>query len=249
MIVSDWLWVARERALGDDLLFTPYSTALGAVMAPKDSPIASLADLKGKSIGVAGGPIDKSWLMLRALALRSGADLAKDARPVYGAPPLIAEKLAQGETDAALEFWNFCADLEARGFKRVIEMDDVEKALGAKGPVAMTGYVFKRRLRPRPRAGAEALLRDAGQSPRRIAQRPASLGARSAPASAPRTRRRSQSTASRYLDGAPNAPGRRGGRGCARPVQGHRRDRRRGTDRRRQGSRPPAAFYDPAKAP
>ena len=23
MVVSDWLWVARERALGDDLLFTP----------------------------------------------------------------------------------------------------------------------------------------------------------------------------------------------------------------------------------
>ena len=142
MIVSDWLWVARERALGDDLLFTPYSTALGAVMAPKNSPIASLADLKGKSIGVAGGPLDKSWLMLRALARRSGLDLAKQARPVYGAPPLIAAKLTQGETDTALEFWNFCADLEAHGFKRVIEMADVEKALGAKGPVAITGYVF-----------------------------------------------------------------------------------------------------------
>ncbi|HXT06119.1 MAG TPA: ABC transporter substrate-binding protein [Roseiarcus sp.] len=142
MIVSDWLWVARERGLGDDLLFTPYSTALGAVMAPKTSTIASLADLKGKSIGIAGGPLDKSWLMLRALARRSGLDLAKQTRPIYGAPPLIAAKLIQGEIDAALEFWNFCADLEAHGFKRVIEMSDVEKRLGAKGPVAMTGYVF-----------------------------------------------------------------------------------------------------------
>ena len=142
MIVSDWLWVARERALGDDLLFTPYSTALGAVMAPKTSTIASVADLKGKSIGVAGGPLDKSWLMLRALASRSGFDLAKQARPAFGAPPLIAAKLTQGETDAALEYWNICADLEAHGFKRVIDMGDVEKALGAKGPVAMTGYVF-----------------------------------------------------------------------------------------------------------
>ncbi len=33
MIISDWLWVARERGLGNRLLFTPYSTALGAVMA------------------------------------------------------------------------------------------------------------------------------------------------------------------------------------------------------------------------
>jgi NitT/TauT family transport system substrate-binding protein len=142
LIVSDWLWVARERALGDNLLFTPYSTALGALMAPKDSKIASLADLKGKFIGVAGGPIDKSWLMLRALARRSGLHLIRDAKPVYGAPPLIAAKLVQGEIDAALEFWNFCPELEAQGFRRVIEMTEVEKALGAKGPVAMTGYVF-----------------------------------------------------------------------------------------------------------
>ena len=142
MIVGDWLWAARERALGDKLLFTPYSTALGALMAPKDSPVHSVADLAGRSIGVAGGPIDKSWLLLRAVALGSGLDLAKDARPSYGAPPLIAEKLAQGETDTALEFWNFAADLEGRGFRRAIEMADVEKALGATGPVAMTGYVF-----------------------------------------------------------------------------------------------------------
>src|ERR1700727_3187281 len=142
MIAEDWLWAARERALGDKLLFTPYSTTLGAVMAPKDSPVHAVADLAGRSIGVAGGPLDKSWLLLRAVALGSGLDLAKEARPSYGAPALIAEKLAQGETEAALEYWNFSADLEGRGFRRAIEMADVEKALGASGPVAMTGYVF-----------------------------------------------------------------------------------------------------------
>jgi NitT/TauT family transport system substrate-binding protein len=142
MIVSDWLWVARERALGDKLLFAPYSRASGAVMTRKDSPIRTLADLAGRSIGVAGGPIDKSWLLLRAAALRAGVDLAKNARLSYGAPPLVAEKLAKGETEAALEFWNFCADLETRGFRRAIEISDVERVLGAAGPVAMTGYVF-----------------------------------------------------------------------------------------------------------
>jgi len=142
IVVGDWLWAARERALGDKLLFTPYSTALGAVMAPKDSPVHAVVDLAGRSIGVAGGPLDKSWLMLRAAALGAGLDLAKDARPSYGAPPLIAEKLAQGETETALEFWNFAADLEQRGFRRAIEMADVERTLGASGPVAMTGYVL-----------------------------------------------------------------------------------------------------------
>jgi len=142
IIVSDWVWVARERSLGDKLLFTPYSNALGAVMVPKDSPVRSLADLAGRSIGVAGGPLDKSWLMAQAAARKEGVDLASTARPAYGAPPLIAEKLADGELDTALEFWNFCVDLEVRGFRRAIEMTDVEKALGARGPVAMTGYVF-----------------------------------------------------------------------------------------------------------
>jgi NitT/TauT family transport system substrate-binding protein len=142
MVVSDWLWVARERGLGDKLLFAPYSSALGAVMTPKDSPIHGLIDLEGRSIGVAGGPIDKSWLLLRAAARREGLDLAKSARLSYGAPPLVAEKLAQGETEAALEFWNFAADLETRGFRRAIEMADVEQALGASGAVVMTGYVF-----------------------------------------------------------------------------------------------------------
>ena len=142
IVVGDWLWAARERALGDKLLFKPYSTALGAVMAPKDSPVHAVVDLAGRSIGVAGGPLDKSWLMLRAAALGAGLDLAKDARPSYGAPPLIAEKLAQGETETALEYWNFSADLEQRGFRRAIDMADVEKTLGASGPVAMTGYLF-----------------------------------------------------------------------------------------------------------
>ena len=146
IIVSDWLWVARERSLGDKLLFTPYSYALGAVMTPRNSPVHTLADLDGRSLGVAGGPLDKSWLLVQAAARKEGHDLARAARPSYGAPPLIAEKLASGELDAALEFWNYCVDLETRGFLPAIEIADVEKELGANGPVAMTGYVFSERF-------------------------------------------------------------------------------------------------------
>ncbi|MFO1134991.1 MAG: ABC transporter substrate-binding protein [Rhodoblastus sp.] len=142
IIVSDWLWVARERSLGSKLTLRAYSTAVGAVMVGKDSPIQKIGDLAGRKIGVAGGPLDKSWLLLQAQALREGVDLKKQAQPVYGAPPLIAEKLVQGEIDAALEFWNFCADLEGRGMRRAIEIRDVERALGATGAPVVTGYVF-----------------------------------------------------------------------------------------------------------
>ena len=142
IVVSDWLWVSRERSLGADLVFTPYSSTIGSVMVPATSAIAGLKDLKGKKLGIAGGAIDKSWLMLQAYGKRGGIDLKQEATPVFAAPPLLAEKAAQGELDATLNFWNFCADLEARGFKSLIAMDDVEKALGAKGSVAMLGYVL-----------------------------------------------------------------------------------------------------------
>ena len=142
IILSDWLWVARERALGDALVFYPYSSTLGAVMVPAQSSIRTIDDLKGKTIAVAGGPIDKSWLLLQAFARRSGLDLRKQATPVYGAPPLLSQKALQGETDATLTFWNFCAELEGKGFKRAVAMDEVMKGLGAKGAAAIVGYVF-----------------------------------------------------------------------------------------------------------
>ena len=142
LMLSDWLWVARERSLGDDLVFYPSSSTLGAVMVPGQSPIKDIAGLKGKKLAVAGGPLDKSWLLLQALARRSGLDLKKQATIVYGAPPLLSEKALQGETDATLTYWNFCADLESKGLKRAVGMGEVMQALGAKGPIAIVGYTF-----------------------------------------------------------------------------------------------------------
>jgi NitT/TauT family transport system substrate-binding protein len=142
LIVSDWLWASRERALGDDLVFYPYSSALGAVMVPANSLIVGITGLKGKKLGVAGGPLDKSWILLQALARRSGVDLKTQATIAYGAPPLLTQKALQGETDATLTFWNFSAELEAEGMRPAISIQDVVRQLGANGGVSMVGYVF-----------------------------------------------------------------------------------------------------------
>jgi NitT/TauT family transport system substrate-binding protein len=164
IIVSDWTWVARERALGDGLVYYPYLSTLGAVMAPAQSPIRDIADLKGRKLAVAGGPIDKSWLLLRALGLRSGLDLKTQATIVYGAPPLLSQKALQGETDATLTFWNFCADLEAQGQKRAIPRDDVLHRLGASGPVAILGYVFDGAWAARNRPALDRFLEASRQA-------------------------------------------------------------------------------------
>jgi NitT/TauT family transport system substrate-binding protein len=142
IILSDWLWVSRERSLGAKLTFYPYSSALGAVMVPASSPIRSLADIKGRKLAVAGGPIDKSWLLLQAQAKQDGVDLKSDATIVYGAPPLLAAKMLDGEMDATVNFWNFSAALEAKGFRRLLGIEDLLPKLGAKGRIAMVGYVF-----------------------------------------------------------------------------------------------------------
>ncbi|MGY4238098.1 NitT/TauT family transport system substrate-binding protein [Bradyrhizobium sp. USDA 4449] len=142
IMLSDWLWVSRERALGAKLTFYPYSSALGAVMVPASSPIKTLADLRGRKLAVGGGPIDKSWLLLQARMKQDGIDLKSDATIVYGAPPLIAAKALEGETDATLNFWNFCAQLEAKGFRRLAGIEEILPKLGVEGAVSAVGYVF-----------------------------------------------------------------------------------------------------------
>jgi NitT/TauT family transport system substrate-binding protein len=145
-IVEDWLFVSRQRNDGVALTFIPYSSNVGAVMVRPDSPLASLADLKGKKIGIAGGPLDKGWLMLQAYARRTaGMDLATEVEPVYGAPPLLSEKLKSGELDAVLNYWHFGARLEAAGYRRLVGIGEVQEALGVPASVPQLGYIFMER--------------------------------------------------------------------------------------------------------
>jgi NitT/TauT family transport system substrate-binding protein len=142
LAVVDWLWVARARALGAKLLFYPYSSSVGSVMVKSDSPLQKIDDLRGRVLAVAGGPLDKSWLIVQAAAMRRGIDLKREARLEYGAPPLIFQKLQQGEAEASLNFWNFCARQEAKGYRRILDVRDAQAALGLKEPVALIGYAF-----------------------------------------------------------------------------------------------------------
>lgn len=143
VVVSDWIFAANQRAAGTPLQFAPFSDSTGGVMVPAKSPVRSLADLKGRKLGVAGGPLDKSWLITRAAAqANAGIDLSAAANVVYAAPPLLNAKLLQGELDAVLTFWNFAARLEASGCRQVISVADCARGLGLPGPLSLVGFVF-----------------------------------------------------------------------------------------------------------
>lgn len=143
-IVSDWLWVAQQRGRGTGFTFLPYSTAVGGVMVPDNSPARALDDLRGKKIGIAGGPVDKSWLILRAYALETmGEDLADITTQVFGAPPMILNAAETGQVDAAINFWNFQARMKARGMRELISIRTAALGLGLDPATPLLGYVLR----------------------------------------------------------------------------------------------------------
>ncbi len=143
VVVSDWPWAMRQRSEGEPLKFAPFSSALGSVMVPADSPVKTLADLKGLRIGVAGTSIDKSWVLLRAYSQKVvGADIAKVTTPIFGAAPLITEQLRQGRVEAALNFWTFSARLKGQGHRELITMSEVMAGLDVAPPPPLVGFVW-----------------------------------------------------------------------------------------------------------
>lgn len=142
-IVTDLLWAARARAEGNDLVYLPFSSSEGAVMVKDGSPVRSVADLAGRRLGVAGGALDKSWIMLKAYARKTaGLDLQTAAQPAFAAPPLLGAELERGNLDAALLYWTYCARLEPKGFRRLISVEELVHSFGVPREPTLVGYVF-----------------------------------------------------------------------------------------------------------
>lgn len=144
VIVTDWVWVSRQRAEGRYYSFAPYSTAAGSLMISPDADIPTIEALAGKRIGVAGGPIDKSWLLLRAYGRkRLGKDFADIAKPSFAAPPLLNELALRRELPAVLNFWHYSARLQAAGFKPLITVPQILSELDIPTPMPLVGWAFR----------------------------------------------------------------------------------------------------------
>lgn len=165
VIVSDWTWAMRQRSKGLDLKFSSYSSALGALMVPKDSPVKSLQDLVGKKIGVAGTGIDKSWILLRAYSNKVlGKDIAKHADIVFGAAPLITEEFKSGRLDACLNFWTYAARLSGAGSRQLLSMAEVINALDITPAPPLVGFIWSEKAIVTSGAPVDKLLAASGDA-------------------------------------------------------------------------------------
>ena len=143
IIVSDWLWVSRQRTEGSDITLAPYSTAVGAIMVSQESPIKTPRRSQGTEDRCRRRSARQELASHPGLGTARSRDRPHDGNEiVFGAPPLWPKRRCNGELDAVLNFWHFCARLEANGFRRLVGANDAAKALGASATVSALGYVF-----------------------------------------------------------------------------------------------------------
>lgn len=142
-ILSDYFWVSIQRNQGADFTIVPHSLAVGGLMALPDGKVKSVADLKGSALSVAGGPVDKSYLILQAFYnAKTGGTLTDDITANFGAPPLVNEQMLGGQSDAALNFWHFNARAKVAGADEVISVKDMLAELGVTPQPPLLGWVF-----------------------------------------------------------------------------------------------------------
>ncbi|MGK9064697.1 ABC transporter substrate-binding protein [Stutzerimonas chloritidismutans] len=141
--VSDLLWAQARYEAGTAFRYVPFSSQIGEVLVPEGSAIDGPSDLRGKRIGVAGGPDGLGWLLLKRLAAREGIDLATEAEVQYAAPPLLNEVLRRGQVDALVTFWHFSARLRGEGGARTaFRLADLVGDLGLSRDLPVLGYLI-----------------------------------------------------------------------------------------------------------
>ena len=144
IFVTDWIWASKQRNQGNLVSFLPYSNSAGGLMLKKNNKINSFLDLENKKIGVAGGSLDKSWLFLRAYALKKyEKDPLTFFKTSFAAPPLINGLLRNNQLDAGFNYWNYSARLEAQGYEEFINLNEILPFIGIIGELPLIGYVFR----------------------------------------------------------------------------------------------------------
>lgn len=121
VILSDFVWVSLQRDQGNMVTMVPHSLTVGGLVVDPAAGITTLADLKGKTLAVSGGPVDKSYVILAAEYNKlTGGNLTEDADAKFGAPPLVNELITGGQAQAALNLWNWNSRAKLAGKTELI---------------------------------------------------------------------------------------------------------------------------------
>jgi len=169
-IVSDWIWAARQWQSERKFVALPYSKAVGGVVV-RDPSLNSVADLRDRRIAVAGGPLDKNWLMIRAFTRnRHGFDLNDTADIVYASPPIVYRKMLAGEFDAAINFWPYLARSRARGMRFLTTTGEMIKAANLAEDIPLLVYLFPQKWAQKNRKLIDAFANSSRSAKARLRQ-------------------------------------------------------------------------------
>ena len=132
LIDIDYISTARERAEGADVVaIHPYGRTVGGLVAPEDTTIEGLPDLRDRRIGVVRR-LDKNWILVRAACREyHGFDPDETATPVEaGSKVRLTELLHEGEVDAILQFWPIVPEITERGpYREVFPVSELVQRL------------------------------------------------------------------------------------------------------------------------
>lgn len=132
VVVDDFLEVTLLRQKGFPVSAVyPFSLLTGGVVVPQDSPIRTVADLRGKTLG-ATSLTDKTLLILRAYTrATAGFDVQDASKVVSVSSPLMEQFMNRGEIQAGIPFWHHNARMVSGGkFRQLISSGDLMQGLG-----------------------------------------------------------------------------------------------------------------------
>src|SRR5215471_4002047 len=139
------LAIIRPQGVKAKFFYTAYQGNIYGIAVPADSPVKSMADLKGKRIGVTS-MASAGVILARALAKQAGLDPDKDISIVVaGESAQTAALLRSKQVDALSQFdTQFALAINAGAKLRFLEFPEVRK-FPSNGLVALEDYLENHR--------------------------------------------------------------------------------------------------------
>ena len=137
LIVTDWIWVARQRRRARLHLRAVLATGRRADGRSRQEASRTIQHLQGKRLGVAGGAGRQELGADPGLCPARPASTCQARRHrQFAAPPMLNQLVLRGKLDAVLNFWKFNARLAAKGLVPVVTIGEDPAGARARRPAA-----------------------------------------------------------------------------------------------------------------